>query len=343
MKKLSITLLLTLILATSVVLTACTSATEPSTAIRWTDESITYNITMQPETIPDAVEYDSNEFVSVTDLASYAYTDQITPTDITGTFTTTLELQDSNWLFTTDMSVYESYDITDDTVSDFVDSLTTEQYDALVSAKDTDTVTLYSSTVTTVLFTNSSAQTPINSTKVVSGYYLGALVQTVYSTDIECNYEDNVATVTGTVNGEAVETSTSVTSSTIDAAQVLLYARSLDQSETFETSATLELFAPETATYVSAIINLTTDYCLLLDLDDNDEELEYASVNCLDLLVDSEYYAYRIFTNPSDTMTSAASASGLNKYTPVMFQSGMYVFHLDSYVDISDDLAYSAS
>lgn len=349
MKKLIITLLLVLTLASTVLLSACTSTTEATPSIRWEEESYTYIVTMQPTTIPDAVEFDDNEFYSVTELVSYGDLDQITPDDVTGTYTTTLTLDSTSsyWTYTTVLDVYETYDISStyyyaSYVNNFLDNLTDSEYAVLVSEVTTDSVVLHSATTTSVTFANSSTQTPASSTREVEGYYIGEANQETTSVDISCTYSDSTATVSGTINGSTVSTTSTLEDGTLDSAQIALYSRSLNQEDAFETYATAVIFEPTTAITVDVSISLTQEYCLLLDIEE-DGDYNYASVNCVEILMDSTYTAYRLFNNPSDTMSSSASATGLNKNTAVMFQSGIYVFQLESYTDLYSDLAYVAS
>lgn len=350
MKKLTITLMLVITLLCSVVLTACTSYTEPTASIRWEDgESYTYIVSMQPTTIPDAVTYNDNDFYSVTELVTYTSLDMVTPQDVTGTYTTTIVLDGDNWVYTTVLDVYETYDTSSDYyyaefVTDFVDSLTTEQYSTLVSETTTNSVTLHSVSTSSVTFSSSYKQTAVSSTRDITGYYIGETYQETTDVDITCSYDssESTATVTGTSNGSTVDNTASLTDGTIDSAQLALYSRSLDQSEAFETSATVTVFEPITYVEATATISLTQEYLLLLDIEE-DGDYNYTSVNSIDILIDSTYTAYRMFNNPSDTMSSSASATGLNKNTAVMFQSGIYVFQFESYTHLYDDLAYVAS
>ncbi len=347
MKKLIITTLLVVILASTVLLSACASYTEPTTAIRWTEESYTYIVSMQPTTIPDAIEFDDNEFVSVTELVNYSLVDMITPDSVDGTYTTTLELVDGDWLYTTVLAVEETYDISStyyygEFVRTFLDGLTAEQYGSLVVDKTDDTVTLCSTTISTVLFEDSYTQDPIQSTKNTVGYYIGEAHNETTTIDITCDYADDTATVSGTINGSEVSSSTTLTSGTIDVAQLMLYSRSLDQTSAFETSATVTVFDPTTTSSATASMDLTQNYCLSLDIEE-EGDYDYASVNCVNITLDYTYVAFRLFNNPSDTMSSAASSTGLNMNTAVMFQSGIYVFQFDSYYSLYSDLAYVAS
>ncbi len=344
MKKLIISILLVLTLACTVLLSACTSYTEATTAIRWEEESYTYIVTMQPTTIPDAITFDDNDFYSVTELVSYGDLDLITPDDVTGTYTTTLTLDNDYWTYTTVLDVYETYDISSSYyyasyVNSFLDSLSDSEYATLVSEITSDSVILHSVTTTSVTFSNSYKQTPASSTREITGYYIGEANQEATSVDIECTYSDNTATVSGTINGTTVTTTTELEDGTIDTAQLALYSRSLEQSTAFETYATAVVFEPTTGITADVSISLTQEYCLLLDIEE-DGDYNYASVNCVEILIDSTYTAYRLFNNPSDTMSSAASSTGLNKNTAVMFQSGIYVFQLESYTHLYDDLAY---
>lgn len=347
MKKLSIILILVLVLSMSVVLTACSSSSEANRTIRWTEESYTYNVTMQPLEIDDAVEFDSNEFVSVTELVSYGEIDQITPSDVSGTYTTNLVQDGDNWVYTTVLTLHETYSTSDETtggyVSSFVNGLTTQQTADLVEETTTDAVTLLSVTTTSVTFANDYLQTPVQSTKVVSGYYLGETNQQSVTMDIKCVYSDNTATVTGTINDNTVSTSTDLDDNTIDVNQLTLYARSLDQSESFSTSATATVYSPETDTSASVTFDLLVEYYLYLDIEE-DGNRDYATVTYINITIDSTYVAYCLYNNPSDTMSSSSSSTGLlNKYTTVMFQSGIYVFQFDSYYSLYNDLAYTES
>ncbi len=347
MKKLIISILLVLTLASTVLLSACSSSTEATTAIRWEEESYTYIVTMQPTTIPEAIEFDNNEFYSVTELVSYGDLDLITPDDVTGTYTTTLTLDNDYWTYTTVLDVYETFDISSSYhyasyVNSFLDNLTTAEYATLVSEITTDSVTLHSVTTTAVTFANNYKQTPASSTREITGYYIGEANQETTSVDIKCTYSDNTATVSGAINGTAVSTTTELADGTIDTAQLALYSRSLNQSTAFETYATATVFEPTTCTTASVSISLTQEYCLLLDIAE-DSDYSYASVNCVEILIDSTYTAYRLFNNPNDTMSSAASSTGLNKNTAVMFQSGIYVFQLESYTHLYNDLVYLVS
>lgn len=340
MKKTKIfALVIFVILALSVVLTACTGSKTITPSIRWEDESYTYNISLIADdesklsTVYNEITFYNNFQLTTKD------TDQIKPTAVEGTVTTTLTNSDSKITYTLKQVLTETLSMSNNTVKKLVeqiDALPEDQKSAYNMSKSDNLVTLTSTTEWTTVFNNEGKQLPISSKRTVVGYYVGKTASELTNVTTDTTYEGTKATVKKTDKGQTTENTYTVPYSTfIDVTQMYVYARSLDQSIAYQSTPTTYAYDPITNTTVLIGFTLQKDYKAKLNF--GGEIDGYSVVNAMAIVTADNTPLAVLYNNPSDKDSILVSSGKLNSYTTVKFQSSHYVYELD-YQSMSEEV-----
>ena len=338
-----VSILLVSLLALTLVLTACNNAKTLSKGIRWeTNETTVYQIGLQDTTSETNTKiYDEQSFTrdTVTTPAGY---DRIMPTAVTGTYTTTLTINsDDTATYTTTQVVTETYSqaLYAGRVAELF-QLATEN--AFLNATDDGegNYTFTSTTTSSVTFVNDATQQPVSSTQTIQGYYLGKSNIEVNNVTYATTYSEGVATVT--MNDKQVF-SGEVAEGVVDALQIALVVRSIDQSQS---TAEGKYVAPSVSVFdfksyqtVALSITIYNKMNVLLNLG-NDYPYAVASV----VTVGVQGYTgflYTFTSNPNETFSEDISGVEVNTYKQVRFQSEYYTYEVESYTaDEVEDLKY---
>lgn len=348
MKKIIAILLVALMATTTMILTACNNTVISQMAVRWEDyEQLTYDISLLAKDESALTkEEDDIKFYNNLQLVNFDTTDKAIPTNVTGTYTTTMELDGDNYVFSTELNVKETYTSGNYYVTKLLQNLTNEQRASIVDSETDTEIVLANSTKTSVTFkADDNKQTTVSSSKEVLGYYIGKANQELSNYSYTCSYEGNEATTKLTNNGETTTTKTTIEGNYIDAAQLTIYARSFEQNSAVTSAQSVVVFAPETQSVATANFTLSYSYYSLLHLDGVDNVPVVTSAISVVLnseITNTNYYAFALYNNPKDYMVSSSSAGGkINKYTTMKLQSDLYVMELSSYTDSQkEDLKY---
>ena len=229
MKK-TIALVLLLILAIGV-FAACNQTQPTEKKARWeNNESWTYNISLinLNDSLTTTKGTYFRDFLATGETSPMqGNADRLVPDALEGQYIVNLTVDATKGLATvsTTQTLLATYSKTN--VAD------TTQFGELVVSQDEASVTLKSTTQTTVVFKNNTAQTPVSSKTVVDGFYIGKQHQAVskysLSTEYEIGKKNTVAKVT--LDGETTEVEITGTN-VIDNNQVLWYVRSFDKTST---------------------------------------------------------------------------------------------------------------
>lgn len=331
MRKLKLTAFLLLVVTVlALTLTACQQQKTSNPAIRWEDsESYTYNITRLSDDESALIkQYNNVDFYNNIQLTSGSE-DQLKPDEVSGTYTTDITTDGDKVTLKTNQTLTETYKLPSEPVSNLLSQLTDEQKAKLVVSQADNQVVLKSVTVTETEFKKEASQTPISSYKKIEGYYIGKEHSQPSFIEVTTTYDGTKATVEKTVDGtQSKQENTVYASKFIDATQLYLYARSIDQSTAFEAAPTVYVYDPIQNRAVYVGLTLTRGYRTLLN---TDKDFPYSVVNAMGLSTADGKALAVLYNNPKDTMISSVSTSGLNKFTTVKFQSGNYVYELQSY------------
>ena len=299
MKK-SIALVLTLLLATALMLTACNQAETTDNAVRWVDgEVLTYNITLADYTAKDSsalfgnYSFDGKTYYkdmvistsSANEVSPYSK-DEVVPASASGTYTIkyTLDADKLNWTVTTEQQMQVTYNKTDIVEGGKVAEL--DGWSALANnivSEDENSVTLKTSTNTSVTFENGERQRPVNSSTVTDGFYIGKTKVQASKSDVATKYDFDKNTATVTVDGKETTNTLKINASTrfIDANQLSTYIRSMDKGSTkFQDSPSVQVYVPTANEIYRAAFGFTyRQNCVIT----NGEDIKYVSltsVNC---------------------------------------------------------------
>ena len=347
MKKIKlVSILLIVMLVLTVALTACNNTKTLTLSVRWEkDENTVYSIGLQDLTkATNEVVFDEKIFTRDTVTTPTDY-NRVRPSAVNGTLTTTLTINsDGTATYSTVQIVTDTYNATDNNyfavASSLYDQLTAEEkvmLDATVT--DNTTIAFTSQTTTSVTFLNDTTQKPVSSTKTIQGYYLGTNGKTeVNNVTYATTYADGKATVTK--DGAELH-QLEVASNVVDALQIPLVVRSLDQSKTTTDG---KYVAPAVTVY-DCVANKTTaltlavyrDMAVLLNLE---PEYKYAVASVVTVAVGGTYI-YTFTSNPNDTYSTDVGDINTNKQ--VRFQSEYYTYEITSYDGIVEDLKYKVA
>ncbi len=333
MRKFKLTaLLLVVISLLTFTLVACQQQKTSNPAIRWEDsESYTYNITLQADD-ETKLQQTYNDKVFYNNLQLWTGSeDQLKPQAVSGTYTTTITTEGDNVTLTTLQTLQETHKLPSEPIEALLNLLSEEQKAKIVVKQTDSEIVLQSVTETKTVFKKEATQTPVSSYKKIEGYYVGKVHSEPTFVEVTTTYEGTKATVDKTMNGENTKQENTVSASKfIDATQIYLYARSIDQSASFQATPTFAVYDPITNTTVTMELTLSTGYPILLN---TSKDYPYSVVNAMGLSTSTGSVLAYMYTNPKDTMISSVSTTGLNKFTTVKFQSGYLVYELQSYTE----------
>ena len=350
MKKLKlVSMLLVALLAVTFALTACNNAKTLSMGIRWNaDEEKTYVIGLQDTASEsNTVSYDNQTFVKDNSTVTTNY-DRIMPSSVTGEYTTklTISADGTKVTYTTTQVVTETYanplylNYAQALFSQATSAENATQYAFLNATQNADMSYTFTSTIeTSVTFANDTTQKPEASSQTIKGYYIGKSNVEINDLQYATKYEDGVATVTE--HGKELYTC-EVADGVVDALQIPLVARSLDQSKNTSEG---KFVAPSVSVYdfktnqtVALTFAVYNNMNVLLNLG-NDYPYAVASVVTVGVQGYSGFL-YTFTSNPNSTFTDDF-AGKINTYEQVRFQSEYYTYEVASYTaDEVEDLKY---
>ncbi len=333
-------------------LTACNKTQTLTQELRWNGyEKNIYKIGLQLDAadVNNTKSYDEHTFTrdNVTTADGY---DRIKPIAVDGTFVTELTInEDGTATYTTVQEVKETYAL-NDYVANFVDEFAYKEENAFLNATvdyTNQTVTLENTTTSSVTFTNNVAQTPVESTQTIKGYYIGEREQLVNNVTYSTVYADGVATVS--IDG-VEKRSTELADGVVDALQIPLVVRSIDQSKS---TADGKYVAPTVSVYdckmdktLTLSLTIYSNMGVLLNLDndfDKEDEHPYAAAAVTTVGVQGyNGYLYTFTANLKETYET--EGYNIPTYNQVRFQSEYYTFELVEYSeDQIEDLKYVAA
>ena len=322
---------------------------------RWNaNESYTYKISLQGDVSLESnqVVYDEQTFVKDYATVVDEY-DRVKPFMAEGQFATTLTISDDGKTVTyhTEQTVTDYYLADNSLALTFFNEIDgTEQENAYFFVEQqNDYICFTSTTIGEVTFNNDSAMQPISSVQEIYGYYLGATPhKEVNNVKFETTYEEGKATVvrTDAVNGNK-EYTYELEGNVVDALQIPLVARSLDQSHTTTDG---KYVAPSVSVYdfksnqvVALTLNVTAKTGVLLDaLSKPGENYPYATASVVSVgTQNSTGFLYTFTSINGENDTFSTSAGIIHKYTQVRFQSEYYVYELTDLTEGQvEDLKY---
>lgn len=363
MKKLSLILLL--VLALSVGLTACNRTSATEAVVRWRDgEHYEFNVSKADLNANDDSGY-AKEY-TVRGEANPDQMDEKVPDDLRGTYTMDIKVKDEICTYTTEMvlvSLYsqEYYNSLPDEIKDDLKKAKLVLTDAEMRTYFGDTasgIALKSTTTTSVQFRNKKDQRPSHSEKEYNGYYLGATKQEVSKSKIVVDYNLDKNKVSVSVDeAAAVEKDISFNNNVniIDANQLLLYIRSLEKTEnSFQDSPSVQVYDPVYNVVRTASFSMTYTCQTYIEYthdeiaDEGTDETTgpvttnlKAKLTCVAAVIDGQVFMVQmnlpssvnkdakldIYTNPS---------VDYNRYTTVRFRTGYKTFELADYDGLKD-------
>ena len=355
--KRKIALLLFVILALCLTLTACRSTTATDIRTRWENEKHVFNITLadfQGDTngfkyyTPDGIAAEGGKYQK--DIAfsgEFTNWDEIRPLAVNGTYTITIAPSSDGTAYcdvTTQQEMCVAYS---ETVIPSDSELlsakaTAEQMEQCHFADtfDSKVVILYSSTETSVRFENTSSQKPLSSWVKVNGFYAGKAAQklTKYEINTEYDYSAkrpiakiNLTTADGVQELEHKFARNSE-GNFIDSNQIIVYLRSLNKSSTsFQDSPSKNVFNPYTQTLQTASFGMSYEYNVLLT-DTAQNKTLATSLNVISVAVGNN--AFMMQENLPDTLAKKdldvySTLSGNDsKFTTVRFRVGYFAYEI---------------
>lgn len=363
--KRKIALLILVIVALSLALAACNTPDATSVIPRWDNgEQYTFRISMadfEGKNTLDNTEAHKDVALSGENLAA---ADQVEPTNVTGTYTISIEKQGTDqWKFSTVQDVWSLYNVTeqqgklsveaqDGTRVELSDELKQKAENDAQGAADkfadaqAQSVVLHSLTATWVIFEDKAKQHPISSHTEADGYYLGKAHQELnkYTLDTQYVYEkdeDPVAKVTLTHNvstdeESAAEESVELYEDTIDSAQLLLYLRSLDKSaNSFQDNPAVRVFDPFTKKI--SVANFQLQKLVLMRLTrvtDSAPQVKNAKVNVASVYIDgmpllAEEDIPAEANIPSERKDAIDAGGEIVKFTTIRFRVGYLAYEIE--------------
>ena len=285
--KRRIALIILMILALTLALTACGNTVSTDVTARWKEKAEThvFNISLADFTANTNAFNTYNENGAVDSNGTYSkdfafsaefYSwDEIKPVSVSGTFQIDIISSGDGTAYCdveTSQEMCVEYKLTDIAEnSAILDAqngaiATQEQLDKYNLERHGDTVILWTTTTTKVKFENVPSQKPLSSYTEVNGFYVGKVEQTLTRYQIETTYDYSnkrpIANIKMNVAGEekTVEYKFRKNSAGtfIDSNQILLYLRSLDKSSTsFQDTPSKSVFNPFTQRLATASFGLT--------------------------------------------------------------------------------------
>ena len=331
-----VAILLAVMTLLTLALTACNNTTTITRTLRWnTDETTTYNISLtRAAGKSDAIttQLDDVLFTVHFPTTPLEY-DRAVPSNVTGTYTTTLVINQTEGTatYSTTQVVTETFNSTNyyfTFARDLYNNCSEEMRGKLNASLTNDAACFTSTIDTTVTFANDDKQTPIYSSQTICGFYIGMQHQETNDVKFETNYENGVATVTK--NGEPLY-ETEVGPAVFDSLQIPLIARTLDQSKDTTGGSYV---APQIAVYnfkEDTTTNLTFTVVPNHNVQLNNTDGEFFATTSV-VLVGASNYMGRLFafvSNPKSTMRT--DFGQVNTYEQVMFQSEYYVYEIAGY------------
>lgn len=346
MKKIS--LLLLLILALCLTLTACRQTVATEIIARWEDgEEYVFNITKANWDYAPVV-VNGNDYAKYPRIAAENISsskDELVPEDIGGTYSMKLGKTDAKFTLTTEQFLYVQY--ADAALANL--GLTNLAENAgwknfVVGASDTCPLEqkegytiLLSHDLSTVVFEQTSAQRPLSSTNEREGFYIGKTHQETTNYKLATTYDWEKNKVTVMENGvEKHSEKLNPSAKFIDANQILLYVRSLDkQSNKFQDSPSVQVFSPVAGGSYKASLTYFQYACRALLLNEKGEDVPVV-LNSVCVVVDGSILLTQF--NLPDTVNKDATLDALidasanqNKYTTVSFRAGLINYELQSH------------
>lgn len=265
MKK-RLAILVLLILAVTVALTACKQPDKTAVKTRWnTEETHVFRITLADYAdsqhssfkLYDATGAESSkgEYRKDKAFANEALKDEIVPVAVSGTYKLTIKpTSGSNTcLVTGEQVIYAQYNLEDSMLAE-VKGWTNRVVSGADIPSDLNPangIVLKSVTNTSVEF-NEIGFAPISSSTEVEGFYIGKANRNVteYKVSTEYNFSEKKPTAKVTLDGaesKTYELPSSTATERIDSNQLLIYIRCLDKKESsFQDSKTVSVFDPFT-------------------------------------------------------------------------------------------------
>lgn len=354
MKK-HIAVLLTLLLATVLVLTACNRAETTDNAIRWTDgETLTYKVSLADYTEKgssalfgtysnDGKTYYQDMVISTSaanEVSPYSK-NEIVPSSANGTYTVNFSKNGEKWTVTTEQNIQVVYNKTDIVEDGKVDQL--EGWNTLTDKivdETEDTVTLSTSTKTSVTFENSERQRPYESSTETNGFYIGKTKITDSVSKVSTVYDFDKNTATVNVDGKETVNAIKVNAAArfIDSNQITTYIRSLDKtSNKFQDNPVVQVYVP----YANSVYNGAFNFayrqnCMIKDGDD----VHYVSLSSLNFSLGAMAYMQvqclpdNLANNNLDSISTGYvdkdnKITSISKYTISRFRVGNFSYALD--------------
>ncbi|MCM1533513.1 MAG: hypothetical protein NC099_02550 [Corallococcus sp.] len=344
-------LILGVIMAAALCLSACSNPTTTVTA-RWSgDESLAFNIELADFT-DDTVnigfksethekeDYCKDTLVSSLESVIFYSTDEVRPVKASGqyvynlTHPTTTECE-----LNTKQTLYVQYREEYITALYCYEDL--KQFIVAPDAADNPFVnhegliTLCSVTETSVVFGNDSTQAPSKSSTKVHGFYLGKLHQGITDYEVSAEYNLSGKSVTVKMDDEEPTVYKLSSSNVIDANQILLYVRSLGKTaDDFQNTPTVSVFNPYRQDTVTASFTLNRETNIILNNGGNC----YVKLNAVNVVVNG--YPYMVQYNVPDSLAeksldldgnAISIGSRTSKYSTLRFRVGNFSYELVSH------------
>ncbi|MBR2974745.1 MAG: hypothetical protein IKC47_03270 [Clostridia bacterium] len=353
MKKVKlVSILLVVLLALTLCLTACKNATPLSQEIRWNENEVhvTYSIGLQGDVSAESnqVTFDNKTFVRDFSTTPAEY-DRVKPIAVEGTYTVDLRInEETNTVdYVTEQRVVETYDLSNvyaEAFYNYVTTTTDEDCSFLKAQRTSEGFVFISYFYSAVCFANDLTMKPKSSMQLIGGYYIGKSNYEVNYLQYKTEYADGKATVTTGWDENAKVATYEVADNVLDALQIPLVVRSLDQSKSTTDG---KFVAPSVAVYdfktnKTVTLNFTVASQTYVVLDKMSATHPYAVASVV--TVGTQGYSGFLYTFTSingarDTFSS--DVGPVNKYTQVRFQSEYYTYELSSYTsDQVEDLKY---
>lgn len=348
-----VSIVLVVLLALTLALTACKNAKPLSQEIRWDkDEHEIYKIGLQGNVSAESnqVTYEGQTFVKdfATTVNDY---DRVKPIAVDGTLTVDLVVNTENntVTYTTTQVVTDTYAV-DNVYAmaflNYVSNSTEGDYSFLNANETAEGIHVTSYVTASVTFANDSTMAPVESSQTIQGYYLGKAHYEVNDLQYKTVYAEGTATVTTGEGENAKEKTCELEGNVVDALQIPLVARSIDQSKSTTdgkfTAPSVSVYDFKSNQVVALTFTVINKTGVLLDLDNTD--YDYAQVAVVTVGVQGATGLLYTFSSINGTKDTFSTDVGpVNKYTQVRFQSEYYTFEVDGYSpEQVEDLKYVA-
>jgi len=331
MKKFKfLSIVLALLVATALTLTACNNPEQATTSVNWQDgDEQYYDVSLYTYGKPGNVTaYGDFNFIHDYQVFSdESKFDQIKPDAVSGQYHTLVTVDGANATYSTELTVEETFN------SDNAYFATVEAFYNANSAeldgsqKTDDAIKLKSVVKTSVTFVNTASQTPVSSRKETSGFYVGKANCNVDKSVVTCTYGEKSAVVTTNGASKTVD----IAAGTLDALQIPLLVLGLDKSQSTGqkyVAPSFTFFDIATAKVATATLAVfCNEKAVLSGLD---ADFPYSVVTTATVRVAQSGYAYIFMCNPNSARATGKSTGPEKTYDIVHFQSGYYSFEVDS-------------